>query len=140
MTCPKDPTSDSVSRRDFVGLVAGGLAAGVLPAGAWAGAAGSGRASLDAGTAALSRVEPWLEREYLGAQLASHPVCWHCASTGAALQLTTDGVWLDEPGWGRHRFALTAFRDGSPQALVRRVFGHTVAEELCHSVEALLRR
>lgn len=136
MNWPNAPTPGSVSRRDFVGLVTGGLAVSVLPAGAWA---ASGRTGQGAGTSAPF-TGGWLEREYLGARLASHPVFWHCASTGAALELTTEGVWLDEPGWGRHRFPLTALRDGSPQEVVRRVFGHTVADELWHSADALLRR
>jgi hypothetical protein len=132
---------NGVSRRVFMGAAASGLAWAVAPA-AWTAAPafpspGRLQAPVDAPAAVGAR---WLDRDPLDAGLASYSGCWHCASSGASLELDTDGVWPDEPGWGRHRFSLAALREGLPQETVRRVFGPTVAEELCQTVEAMLRR
>jgi hypothetical protein len=136
-SCYRARATDGVSRRAFLGATAAGLALAVVPAAgsppASVFAQGGSRGESPAGTF----TRPWLQRNYGSGLAAVHPVCWHCDSTGALLELDAEGVWLHEPGWGGRRFAFAAFREGYPQEAIRRVFGYSVAEELERSVEAL---
>jgi hypothetical protein len=99
--------------------------------------AGSGSAP-PFGSVVQGAGRPWIEREYLPAGRAPAVCAWQCPASGAALLVADGAVRLDEPGWGQRWFRFAEFREGHPQAAVRRLFGAGVVEELERAVAAQL--